>query len=630
MRITSLAVIVALSACSSASELTEVVVVVGTDLGPDEVNWVDLAVLPPPEAGSRQESGMEFPADRSPLAWGLVYRGGPLGPMTVQAKGRPSQGAVAAMGRAAIFSFVPNEVRVLRLDLLESCLGVTCPGGQTCGDNGMCRSTTVDAAEMARWDGTIHPIGWTPQDAGVDGADTGTDAADTGTDAADTGVDGDGQDASSDALEADVEDSGSDARDAEPDGPYESEVCGNSTDDNLNGLIDEYLQSGSDRNNCGFCGITCSGDCVSRACPDDLVEIAAGTSHSCALRANGRVFCWGDNEHNQLGSPSKTDTSHVMTLAALGGEARSVAAGARHTCALLSSGGVVCWGDNARGQLGDSSTSDFSPRAVGIDKARAVVTGSSHSCALLETDDEVFCWGANDLSQTGHNGTAPAGVEKGKGTLKDVAILAAGGDHTCAAQYGDKGRLLCWGDNARLQSGQPDSDPEATEAKKVGDFDGRDFTHLACGRWHSCGVHSTDGVLCWGSNEYGQLGRGTTGADQQLPQPAKLSDGVEWLTAGRNHSCAILANGRAVCWGRNNSHQLGLGMDTGAVPTPQFVAGPPHLVHSRLAGGHSHTCSRALGHSDWPVYCWGANADGQLNPAKAAQNFSLPLAAPVP
>ena len=621
-RMASLWSIVALSACSSASELTEVVVVVDTNLDRDQVNWVDLVVEPPSGAGPRQESGAEFPADRSPLSWGLVHRGGPLGPVKVRAKGRPSQGAIAIIDREAVFSFVTNEVRVLRLDLRRSCLGVFCPDEQTCGDDGTCRSTTIATDEMNRWDGTIRPLDWSPTDAGPD-----TEDADVSYDAPD--VTHDAPDVAHDAPH-DAADVGSDARDVGPDVPYESEICGNSTDDNLNGLVDEYLLSGSDRTNCGFCGTTCSGECLSRACSSEVVDIAAGTGHSCAVQTAGEVFCWGDNTHNQLGSASTTDTTHFMTAAALGSNARAVAAGARHTCALLGNGDVVCWGDNGREQLGDSLTSDFSPRRVAIDKARAVVTGATHSCAVLQTDDEVVCWGANDLSQTGHGGTAPDAVNKGKGTLKDVALLAAGMNHTCAAQYGDKARLLCWGDNSTLQSGQADSEAVATEAKKVGEFDGRDFTQLACGLWHSCGLHRTDGVLCWGGNDDGQLGIGTTGGNYQVPQPAKLLDSVEWLTAGRHHSCAILANGRGVCWGKNNNHQLGLGVNTGDIVTPRAIAGPPHLVHVRLAGGHSHTCSRALGHSDWPVYCWGANADGQLNPAKAVQDFSLPVAAPVP
>ena len=202
----------------------------------------------------------------------------------------------------------------------------------------------------------------------------------------------------------------------------------------------------------------------------------------------------------------------------------ALAAGFAHTCALLTDGTVMCWGDNFKGQLGDgTNTQRATPVAVQdvagtstLSGATALAAGYNHTCALL-TDTSVQCWGLNASGQVGDNTMAdkntPVAVKNvaGTGTLSGVTTLSAGGDHTCALLTG--GAVQCWGNNRFGQLGNNSttnsSIPVATRNRDNSD-DLFWVMTLAAGGVNTCGVTDTGAVWCWGNNQFGQLGDGST------------------------------------------------------------------------------------------------------------------------
>jgi alpha-tubulin suppressor-like RCC1 family protein len=551
-----------------AQPLTEVIVVIDTNLGRDVINWVHVEVVESTEIAGQfvrhEPIELPFSADRQPLAVGLVYRGGPLGPVFVTVRGSLTPDGERVIRRVASFAFMPNEVRVIRLDLLAECLNVSCEHrGESCLPGGECGGNQIGVGQMLPWDGRVDPRDINPL--------------------------------------------------PQPQ-CQSSEICNNNIDDNCNGVTDENTDDGNDPNNCGWCGNNCSSNnCLSRACDDDLVDIAAGSAHTCALvMETGGVFCWGKNLNGQLGTGDTWDTNHFMIpTTALGNSgARRLAAGDHHNCALLGTAEVVCWGNNNEQQLGSTNTDSVGPLKVSVgDNAKDVTAGKSHSCALLNKG-KVACWGAFDSGQTGHNDSPPGEVEPlGMDKLPEMTMVSAGRDHTCALD--EDGLVWCWGDNSSGQLGRDTPEDYSPAASVVL---GLKATLVAAGGSHTCAAPDSGGVVCWGNNDRGQLGDGTKTRRSQ-PQKTLLPADHEaiWLTAGANHTCAIVNDGRGFCWGANSTKQLGVASSSAAVTTPEEIKGIPSNMLVRLSAGVAHTCSRALGGVNEGIYCWGSNLDKQAN-----------------
>ena len=166
------------------------------------------------------------------------------------------------------------------------------------------------------------------------------------------------------------------------------------------------------------------------------VSITAGYSHTCAVLNTGAVNCWGHNSNGQLGNNTTTNSSVPVAVAAftdVSATAVSITAGNSHTCAVLNTGAVNCWGDNSNGQLGNGTTTDSSaPVAVAAftdvsATAVSITAGDSHTCALLNTG-AVNCWGRNVDGQLGNDTTTdssvPVAVAAFTGGVTAVSITA--------------------------------------------------------------------------------------------------------------------------------------------------------------------------------------------------------------
>ncbi len=337
-----------------------------------------------------------------------------------------------------------------------------------------------------------------------------------------------------------------------------------------------------------------------------IVAIAAGSGHTCAVASDGGLMCWGLNDSGQLGNGTSGDSVPSPTnVQDLPEAVTAVSLGDAHTCALTTVGDVLCWGENDAGKLGDGTSGGIrmTPAAVsGLESAVSVAAGFLHTCALT-TEGGVKCWGSNFFGQLGTgSGAAESALPVDvSGLTSGVAAIAAGGYHTCAVMLA--GGVVCWGRNDHGQLGDgSDSSAASTPVGVVGLAGG--VAAVAAGAFHTCALTTSGGVACWGRNTAGQLGDGTF-AGGAIPVDVLDLTNVAAIAAGGLHTCASAPAGVS-CWGRDGDGQLGDGASGSARATPASVVGLERAAD--LAAGFEHTCAvDAAG-----VTCWGNNTAGQL------------------
>jgi alpha-tubulin suppressor-like RCC1 family protein len=248
----------------------------------------------------------------------------------------------------------------------------------------------------------------------------------------------------------------------------------------------------------------------------------------------GGVKCWGANVNGQLGDGSTASSDVPVDVAGLTSGVSAIAVGGEHTCALTSHGGLKCWGWNARGQLGigtaiDSDAPVDVPRLAGA--VSAVAAGGRHTCALM-TAGGVRCWGYNEFGQLGDGTTTdrPMPVDV-VGLPSSIRAITTGGNFSCALKT--DGRVACWGLNAAGQLGDGTYMDSPAPVDVAGLASG--VSTIADGFYHACGVTTDGGVTCWGGNESGQLGIGTTG-DSPTMTGVKNADGTPLIAASAGDS----------------------------------------------------------------------------------------------
>jgi len=438
------------------------------------------------------------------------------------------------------------------------------------------------------------------------------------------------------------------------------ETC-NRVDDDCDGAVDEGLDLSSDDENCGYCGNACTLGCEAGRCREEAVQVSAGTAHTCARRRSGHVFCWGNNSNGQLGDGTTyadRQCEDMMSGAearycALGNTVRvrapsigedagltpsieltdvvDVDAGRDHVCAVDEDGRALCWGDGAQGRLGNGEAGDR-PRATpvaardGSGLRYAVQVGAGHwpSCAR-HVDGTISCWGqmgepVDDSNGSGtvdiqdfiDLGIAPRDRAEPVPSISGASDVDVGYMHACAIVGG---QVLCWGTNDFGELGDGMSGRTAARSAPALVPGISDAASLAVGLRHTCIVRTDNTVSCWGRNDYGQLGDGMSHmicvGEDCSPTPVSVTglDDVVDVSAGNYHNCAARSSGAVACWGTNNRGELGDGTTTAsAVPidvtleTSEFNRAIG--VTASMTSNRAHSCAVM---DSGNVLCWGSN-----------------------
>ncbi len=370
----------------------------------------------------------------------------------------------------------------------------------------------------------------------------------------------------------------------------------------------------------------------------DVVHISAGAKHVCALKQDGTVWCWGSNENGELGNGTKIESEGAVQVKAnsdtfLTGM-KAISAGGQHTCALKNDGKVLCWGNNSDAELGNASHEDSNfPVEVQEEGAGAlqniisISLGSSFSCGL-KNDGKVLCWGQlvapsavssdegasaadnstatdnQDDTNTDETAQAVSGatlVEDESGApLSNVVSLGTFGSakHICALKK--DGTAWCFGGNDEGQFSAQKSDTD----KAAQAFEGTALTAVSGGDAHTCVIKKDGSVWCRGSNTSGQLGDGSTSERTGLVQVKDATGNAltsaTAIASGAKHACIMRAGNEVWCWGDSSNllaQQVVLPSGDNFKPP---VAGLPL---PNLTVGGIHGC--VTGPPEGYVWCWG-------------------------
>ena len=508
--------VIGLAAMTVACQgVTEIVLVIDTNLTvPVDIDHVDISI-----SGAQMQTtiGVDLGAASSPafpLTLGLTPAGAGA-PLTVSVVG--SVQGTPVVQQDAETAFVDGSKRVLRMLLLGACTGITCPTSETCGSQG-CESTSTPGASLPPWTGSLparpEPATTNPIGGRTVWANGWHSCANQGKILYCWGQNSDGE-------------------------------IGDGTTQNANARR----------------------PVMSVQNPQ---AVGLGQFISCVCDRTGQAWCWGRNVEAELGVGSTSPTMPVPTRVPGIGDCQQIAAGAQHTCVIRMDGTVACWGANGSGQAGQplGTTTVVSPLAVaGLADVVEIQAGEKYTCAR-KSDLTVACWGDNSRGQVG-DGTnttrfTPAPVVN---LGADIVEMSAGRFFVCARHT--SGRVSCWGagENGQLGNGVTDDQSLPVSVNAVADA-----TMLAAGHQHVCALRRTGVVSCWGGNPQGELGNGTTTNSSTPVDVIDISQATS-IAAGSVHTCARHAHGLA-CWGQNIVNQLGDGTTTDRW-RPVSVAGFP-------------------------------------------------------
>lgn len=514
-----------LAACSAP---TEIVLVVDTNLTRYDIDEVALTIT-----GSQTQSIdvlLAAPgAPAFPLTLGLRPAGA-ASAVKVSAVGK--LGGLTVVAQEADTAFADGQQKMLRLLLLDSCVGLTCPAtpaAQTC-NAGACMAANLPAASLPAWPGSPPPsppaATTTPLGGRTLWADGWHSCANEGSVLYCWGQNSDGE-------------------------------IGDGTTRNANSRHPVMGLS-------------------------DVATVGLGELTSCACDRSGQAWCWGRNVEGELGIGTASANSKLPVQVPGVTDCVQIGGGANHTCVLHGNGTVSCWGSNASGQLGQPASATpatcaesagtmvacaTSPALVsGLTGVVEVHGGEQHTCAR-KTDMTVVCWGDNSNGQLGDGTTTARSTPVQVVALNaDVVELSVGRWFNCARHA--TGALSCWGMNG---TGQLGNGSKTDSSRPVAVATISDAIQVAAGFQHACALGSTGVVSCWGSNALGQLGNGTN-VDALAPVATAGLLPVNAIAVGSVHSCARTPSGAAFCWGENLVNQVGDGTTTNR-NQPVSVAG---------------------------------------------------------
>jgi alpha-tubulin suppressor-like RCC1 family protein len=390
--------------------------------------------------------------------------------------------------------------------------------------------------------------------------------------------------------------------------------------------------------------------------PARWLDISAGDNHTCAVREDNTVWCWGGDEYGELGNLESLSPCEFRKCSSVPVQVSDlygvdfVAGGSDHNCAIGSGGTTWCWGRNDSGQLGLGSNDgpdmcDSTPCALTPEQNTdnfihfvSIAPGLTHTCGA-NRNGRLYCWGDNGQGMLGNGTNDPDYTTDGTQVLEGVAAVDVGMLHTCAVSGGD---VYCWGANTGMQVGpssvndatpcvfQANNVPCARSPRLVAGIS--NAVDVAVGQGHSCALKDDQTVWCWGWDEVGQLGVGDTtqGNCMRSGQPVACSDTpiqvqglgpVLSISVRQASACVIVEDGSVWCWGVNGDGLLGRDPETGPefcpvvdVPDPKpcsrlpvRIEGLPPAATLTISGFHGCILTE-----EGEAWCWGRNEHGNL------------------
>ncbi len=354
-------------------------------------------------------------------------------------------------------------------------------------------------------------------------------------------------------------------------------------------------------------------------------------NHLLAIKTDGTAWAGGFNFSGELNDGSTTSKPYAVQVYGLDGSflggVIDVSAGEYHSLALLSTGKVISWGDNAEGQLGTGTTQNSAhpvqvihPDSTPVTTSIHIATGDSHVVSL-QADRTLLSWGSNSFGSLGndsrnHSSTATPVLQADGTPLSDIISVAAGGGFTLALK--SDGTVWAWGNNWRGQLGNDSNTDSAVPVQILCDYNAShpplaDIIAIAAGRYFGMALDSSNNVWTWGSNSSGQLGDGTTDSRNfahQIPTFATVTA----IAAGDSHALALKSDYQVAAWGGNYAGQLGTENYDDAL-TPQGVRGKylgtSYIINSIAQISAKGAFSMAL-KTDGTLLTWGDNRSGQL------------------
>lgn len=377
---------------------------------------------------------------------------------------------------------------------------------------------------------------------------------------------------------------------------------------------------------------------VSAAVPDegsvdparqlDAIAVSAGDLHTCALDADGKAYCWGDNSKGQLGDGT-TENRAIPTPVSGDLRFKAISAGFEHTCAIAVDGKGYCWGGAQWGRLGNSSSGAnnlyLSPARIDLDAELKTISATSSNTCAVTVDGEGYCWGHGLAGRIGNGELEHQFTPTKVAGDHEFTMIAAGHNHICGLTTSND--TYCWGSAVygRLGNGEL----SGTYSSPVPVQGGHKFVTITSATYSSCGITADGETYCWGNNGSisTRLGNGTVNDTIPYPVPVLGGHTFTQVAAAEFHGCALDQDGKAFCWGRGQGRR-GDGV-SGDINATEPVAVSGNHRFKAIHTSKSHTCAIDLAGK---VFCWGQNGDsnrigvGNTNPNIAAPRLVSPIA----
>lgn len=361
--------------------------------------------------------------------------------------------------------------------------------------------------------------------------------------------------------------------------------------------------------------------------------VSVGGSHTCGIRLDETLYCWGSNGSGQLGVSISRGKCGRPSAACEGGPRavasslrfRSVSAGQRHTCAITVARALYCWGENLQFQTateGEPFVRAPAPVMPGLEFLD-VGAGTTQTCAV-RTNGVVYCWGEGTLGALGRGDTLSSVIPAPIASAERFVQVRSGRLRSCAIAL--DGGLWCWGIEWESTQGNIDIFHQRLLPHRIAGLP--PLRDLSVTVSSMCALSTLGVAYCWESNGFAQLGLGTT-ASTATPTAVATGERFGSISTGIIQTCATTLDARALCWGNNSFGQLGVprpGEHCGDAALecssrPIAVFGQQRFV-SVATGIGNHTCGVTLSTA---VLCWGLGSSGQLGDGYLRDRQSLPV-----